>query len=54
LATIRPVAVDGEFQSPCGVLGVCRVSGKGKDAGVVYMFQSPCGVLGVCRAVEKL
>ena len=36
------------FQSPSGVLGVCRHEGKlvQTDAS---MFQSPSGVLGVCR-----
>ena len=36
------------FQSPCGVLGVCRGNGPSPPA-ADGVFQSPCGVLGVCR-----
>ena len=41
------------FQSPSGVLGVCRYSIDAVLKAVVYRFQSPSGVLGVCRH-EKL
>jgi len=37
------------FQSPCGVLGVCRALSLGGMNGAQIEFQSPCGVLGVCR-----
>ena len=44
----RPVR--SRFQSPCGVLGVCRKkSAAGVNAFFAKRFQSPCGVLGVCR-----
>ena len=40
-----------EFQSPSGVLGVCRTADIRDLASVVRaLFQSPSGVLGVCRA----
>ena len=40
------------FQSPSGVLGVCRSFGKTKGIPVSdVQFQSPSGVLGVCREV---
>jgi len=38
-----------EFQSPCGVLGVCRETLFGLVEKASHRFQSPCGVLGVCR-----
>ena len=41
----------GKFQSPSGVLGVCRGNRTPLDAaGVFEWFQSPSGVLGVCRS----
>ena len=39
------------FQSPSGVLGVCRWPNMHLYAMGVLMFQSPCGVLGVCRVM---
>jgi len=42
------------FQSPSGVLGVCRASaGNSALAPSSRMFQSPSGVLGVCRAKNR-
>ena len=43
----------GVFQSPCGVLGVCRDMIAAQSFQVV-MFQSPCGVLGVCREAGQV
>ena len=44
----------GKFQSPSGVLGVCRKI-KGRHGGFVSpAFQSPSGVLGVCRLLAVL
>ena len=41
------------FQSPCGVLGVCRaLDGCGVGGIAPIQFQSPCGVLGVCRSTS--
>jgi len=37
------------FQSPSGVLGVCRAGKAKEQAGQPCKFQSPSGVLGVCR-----
>jgi len=37
------------FQSPCGVLGVCRHGSRSRFPDRRGVFQSPCGVLGVCR-----
>ena len=43
------------FQSPCGVLGVCRVwVAKMRVTLLTDRFQSPCGVLGVCRAHSQM
>ena len=40
----------GRFQSPCGVLGVCRMNVNDWETLIWRIrFQSPCGVLGVCR-----
>ena len=38
------------FQSPSGVLGVCRIDRLLAGASGNTAFQSPSGVLGVCRA----
>ena len=39
-----------EFQSPSGVLGVCREAKQQYlQALITFKFQSPSGVLGVCR-----
>ena len=41
----------GAFQSPSGVLGVCRVGQSGDlHRAMATGFQSPSGVLGVCRS----
>jgi len=40
---------DPVFQSPCGVLGVCRRWIRPEKRFAIYAFQSPYGVLGVCR-----
>ena len=37
------------FQSPSGVLGVCRVNAIKSVSDAYDAFQSPSGVLGVCR-----
>ena len=37
------------FQSPSGVLGVCRGYFKASQSEEAALFQSPSGVLGVCR-----
>ena len=42
------------FQSPSGVLGVCRAFSTAiLTAFDKEVFQSPSGVLGVCRDVQK-
>ena len=41
------------FQSPSGVLGVCR-NEDDSSTGELPSFQSPSGVLGVCRTSWKL
>ena len=42
------------FQSPSGVLGVCRIPGDNVFHNTDTMFQSPSGVLGVCRAITAV
>ena len=42
-----------EFQSPSGVLGVCRQASPGGCLSVASVFQSPSGVLGVCRMMDR-
>ena len=42
-----------EFQSPSGVLGVCRKTTMGTYTIIAETFQSPSGVLGVCRNNER-
>ena len=37
------------FQSPSGVLGVCRLAHDRLAHVLAHVFQSPSGVLGVCR-----
>jgi len=37
------------FQSPSGVLGVCRALSEVQSRTYAARFQSPSGVLGVCR-----
>jgi len=41
------------FQSPCGVLGVCRTALNIATQDFDLTFQSPCGVLGVCRSGSR-
>ena len=41
------------FQSPSGVLGVCREGASKLPPVARVAFQSPSGVLGVCRAEER-
>jgi len=46
---MREASSQASFQSPCGVLGVCRAQGIPATVLTAGKFQSPCGVLGVCR-----
>ena len=39
------------FQSPSGVLGVCRLAHDRLAHVLAHVFQSPSGVLGVCRGM---
>ena len=49
MATLN-ASVGGMFQSPSGVLGVCReLKANGHEQLIPSAFQSPSGVLGVCR-----
>ena len=41
------------FQSPSGVLGVCREQKKSAIGVSAMLFQSPSGVLGVCGVENK-
>jgi len=51
---LRDVLHDKVFQSPCGVLGVCRAFANSCLPQSLMRFQSPCGVLGVCRQINGL
>ena len=49
LEELLKLIVQQRFQSPSGVLGVCRIK-EARSLGVRWaVFQSPSGVLGVCR-----
>ena len=54
VGSVGAVVADGMrmFQSPCGVLGVCRDVFMRVFEVHSEAFQSPCGVLGVCRLIS--
>ena len=53
IARFLTALVEG-FQSPSGVLGVCRSKNQYLFALIKFKFQSPSGVLGVCREATTI